>query len=1007
MIWQNFIDPALSTRICLTLVHSVWQMAALLFIVWCSGLIWKNRTVETSYTMNVAALLVGLLALPITFLMVDVVDVPEQANVSIKATADSPATPPSMTPDKTAMAPTAKSQATGLPLAHNKPTGSTSTSDAALATHSSNGKLFGWLQYMPWVVAFYLAGVVIMLARLGLAMIKANQLGAQAMVIKEGPLVESLQSLANQWSMKIVPTLAYTEQIMIPTVIGLIRPMILIPASILSGLTTGELDMFLKHELAHVRRYDMWVNLLQRLAETILFFNPVLWYLSRRISTLREFCCDEITCQEDTEPNFEQRVQYATALLRVVELSNPNFVINPDLASLAASGRSPSEVRRRVARLFGEPLREPIRFSRSMALSIAATALLLVCGPTLWSTYAKVNQSPEPIPQKNKIATTDKSTKPFSFGSKVEVLSIGTYNEKPQRWWNSKGTLLPSVPYHIQGAQVAVSENQIGRQLVFRISNLPTGCSVKWKLSNTGSSANGEVVLDGVESPPGYRSQIFNTRKGTKSFDLSVGVASSQWTTVSEANSYASSTATRDNQGIIFSGAFIKKNPNTKKEELVTVVTHSLQKSDVRVIAVDSQGKTHTASKSAQQYAGGTAPVHQTRWYFRNLELKNFDHFEFQKREFEWVELKDLPLYPSETSNTLSEKKTTQENSETSTPVKHVTPEKLPIVVAKHVLLLNGNQIITWNELEQKFAAMPDPSSVRPAFYITRGATEAGLYKTTKAKIWELHRKFKLGGHSEGSLWPRTDFRYDHIKTVDDLRPDPALKFTGTILNSKGEPVEGAEVVLIKPVDKSISYKTYHMALVQGRIRNRLEHIMTLSDSNGQFELYPPKNPWYYIVALHPKAGFSLNRSDWILPDKKLKLLPWSGLKTNIDEVPNETQTVSLRTQIEATEAWPEIILNQYWSDLPKSVQTEGFQYQHIPPINRTTISRSFRGQDGGSFSIPGASVSLLPGEIRELGLGPLSKQQSLQLNRMRESSRKRRELIDKKLKGQKKVKKE
>ena len=116
---------------------------------------------------------------------------------------------------------------------------------------------------------------------------------------------------------------------------------------------------------------------------------------------------------------------------------------------------------------------------------------------------------------------------------------------------------------------------------------------------------------------------------------------------------------------------------------------------------------------------------------------------------------------------------------------------------------------------------------------------------------------------------------------------------------------------------------------------------------------------------------------------------------------------MSLRTQIEATEAWPEIIFNQYWSDLPKSVQAEGFQYQQIPPINRTTISRSFRGQDGGSFSIPGASVNLLPGEIRELGLGPLSKQQRMQLNRMRESSRKRRELIDEKRKGQKKAKNE
>ena len=76
--------------------------------------------------------------------------------------------------------------------------------------------------------------------------------------------------------MRVVPVLARAEQIVTPKVIGLVRPTILLPASAVSGLSTDELELILAHELAHVRRYDMWVNLVQRLAEAVLFFNPAL-----------------------------------------------------------------------------------------------------------------------------------------------------------------------------------------------------------------------------------------------------------------------------------------------------------------------------------------------------------------------------------------------------------------------------------------------------------------------------------------------------------------------------------------------------------------------------------------------------------------------------------------------------------------------------------------------------------------------------------------------------------
>lgn len=139
------------------------------------------------------------------------------------------------------------------------------------------------------------------------------------------------------------------------------------------------------HEMAHIRRHDMWIYLVQRLAEAMLFFNPALWMLSRRISALREYCCDEIACnastaQDNQVTNEESRTRYATALLHIVELTYGHSK-SSELVSLSIAGRSPSEFCRRIARLFDEPLREPVRITRGGILALITTLAILLASP--------------------------------------------------------------------------------------------------------------------------------------------------------------------------------------------------------------------------------------------------------------------------------------------------------------------------------------------------------------------------------------------------------------------------------------------------------------------------------------------------------------------------------------------------------------------------------------------------------------------------------------------------
>ena len=122
----------------------------------------------------------------------------------------------------------------------------------------------------------------------------------------------------------------------VPTLVGCLRPVILLPASVLTGLAPEQIEALLAHELAHVRRWDYLVNLLQIMAETLLFYHPAVWWISRRIRAEREQCCDDVvvaTCGD--------RVVYARAL---AALEESRAIPAPALA--ARGGRLLARIRR-------------------------------------------------------------------------------------------------------------------------------------------------------------------------------------------------------------------------------------------------------------------------------------------------------------------------------------------------------------------------------------------------------------------------------------------------------------------------------------------------------------------------------------------------------------------------------------------------------------------------------------------------------------------------------------
>ena len=377
---------AFADRLCLTLLHSLWQGVAIVILVLVFVRLARHRA-GIGYAAWMSGLLAAVVCLPLTFLLVSPgatqppvlssglsqTSFPQDVTVT-NDSAGIPALSPyaTMTAEQR-LESKIKIQATDLPSVASVVLQSSGEQQAELAALDS-----GIIPAAaPWIAVVYSFGVVLMLLRLYLAAMSASRLVRSASIQREDRLDQMVQSIARQWNMRIAPVVAVTQQIVVPHVVGLIRPVILLPASAMTGLTAEELGLVLAHEIAHLRRFDLWAAMVQRFAEAVLFFNPAVWFLSRRVSEFREFCCDDLVCQGAANVGKNVRVRYAEALLHVVSLSAAGRMDATSLTVLAASGRSPSELRRRIARVLNEPVPEPFPGGRSLLIAFGACLLCL------------------------------------------------------------------------------------------------------------------------------------------------------------------------------------------------------------------------------------------------------------------------------------------------------------------------------------------------------------------------------------------------------------------------------------------------------------------------------------------------------------------------------------------------------------------------------------------------------------------------------------------------------
>lgn len=238
---------------------------------------------------------------------------------------------------------------------------------------------------MPWFVFLWAVGVGLITTRFFIGYFLAESL------VKKGVIPLSLE-LETQFSalvkkLKIAQQVEFylSTKVEVPTVIGWLKPVVLIPISSLTGLSSNHLEIIVIHELAHIRRYDYLVNIFQTLIETLLFYHPAVWWISKQIRIERENCCDDIAVEFNQDP-----LTYAQALVNLEEIRQPQQMV------MAANGGILMQRIKRLLRI------QP----KGKNLLLSSFAASLVCLLLIMSSALSMIVSQNNIMLKSKLATS-------------------------------------------------------------------------------------------------------------------------------------------------------------------------------------------------------------------------------------------------------------------------------------------------------------------------------------------------------------------------------------------------------------------------------------------------------------------------------------------------------------------------------------------------------------------------------------------------------------------------
>lgn len=288
--------------------------------------------------------------------------------------------------------------------------------DAAAISPEASGitLLFPGLEmYLPILAGLYLAGVAVMLIRLLSDLFQLQHIRTTQVQQPGAEWEQYISRLAGRLQITGKVTLLTSTYISVPVMMGYFKPLVLLPAAMLTQLSPEQLEAILLHELAHIKRNDYLLNIFQSIVETILFFNPFVWWITKQIRLEREHCCDDLVIASTAQP-----LHYARAL---VALEENRLTANP-LAMAAAADKQ--HLLHRIKRIM-EMKTKHLNYSQQLlAILIIATGLVGIAwlNPATGKTTEDRTTSPDQT-----AVTTPANVQPSRTLTKNATIHNGSY----------------------------------------------------------------------------------------------------------------------------------------------------------------------------------------------------------------------------------------------------------------------------------------------------------------------------------------------------------------------------------------------------------------------------------------------------------------------------------------------------------------------------------------------------------------------------------------------------
>jgi len=320
---QTWIESPWMKALGWTFVHSIWQIALIGLLLFIVLKCIPGRSAHTRYTISTLALLTTLIAALCTFIIM----LPAQNGLT---------------------------EVSGNIVYI-----------AAAKSASVAAQLSAWLEgRMPMMLSIWFGGVAILMLRLVLSFIWVSHLRNNS--FPEEQLQSTLNHIIQRLKINVKATTSQSYHINSPVTIGHLKPLILFPVGILNQLTPNEVEAVLTHEIAHIVRRDYLSNIIQSFIETLFYYHPVTWWISRMVRSERENRADDLAVSWCGD-----HLGYAKALLTIQEMQVGSV---PKLAVGFASNKG--AMLARIQRILHLPYKNHNQMEKTVLLCLCSLCFL-------------------------------------------------------------------------------------------------------------------------------------------------------------------------------------------------------------------------------------------------------------------------------------------------------------------------------------------------------------------------------------------------------------------------------------------------------------------------------------------------------------------------------------------------------------------------------------------------------------------------------------------------------